>query len=222
MEKRVLKKFDDGENNSSTQESSLVRLCGKCLHPIRKGIRGHICNQTNLLKNITNLFPDKVKERVAIEVIKGKIDVSGNKNVHFATGGKSLKVDIHKAGDVKQQEVSHEHISRMKKRINLSQNQTLVLAEEIRAVHKNRKIVPSNLKRFLKEKNNEFEDIFEYENVDGEEVIYCSNVPEHIARVSQKRGHNQPKLIKIGIDGGQGSALISCCHCISFDHNKQT
>ena len=62
-------------------------LCGKCLHPLRKGCKGHICNQTNLLKNIANLLPEKVKARVANDVLKKKLEDSGNQEVTFSTGG---------------------------------------------------------------------------------------------------------------------------------------
>ena len=225
MEKLVLKKFEEnsGENVTSSTDTSgsgsSVKLCGKCLYPIKKGLRGHICNQTNLIKNITNLLPENVRERLASDVIKRKMNDLGDVHVNLSTGGKDLNLDIniHKAGDLKEQVISHEHISRMKKRMNLSQNQTLILAEELRAVHANRKIVPSNLKSFLREKNKEFADIFEFENVEGEEVIYCTNVPEHIKRVSQKRGHTEPKLIKVGLDGGQGTLKCAASYLYESD-----
>ena len=105
----------------------------------------------------------------------------------------------------------------MKKRMKLSQNQTLVLAEELRAAHKKKKVIPKNLKGFLKDRNAEFEDIFEYENVNGEDIIYCSNVPEHIARVSRKRGHTEPKLIKVGVDSGQGTLKCAASYLYESD-----
>jgi hypothetical protein len=112
-----------------------------------------MCNQTNLLKNISNILPKKVQERVASDIIKKKVDDSGDGEVTLATGAKPLKIDLHKAGaKISEPEISLEHISRMKKRLNLSQNQTLLLAEELRAAHSSMKIVPSHLKAFLKTK----------------------------------------------------------------------
>ena len=213
----VLKKFDENSENVPKPSGSHNRLCGNCLHPIKRGIRGHICNKTNLLNNLSNHLSENVQERVASEVIKQKIDEFGNQNINLATGGKSLKLDIHKAGDTIEQHISHEHINRMKKRMNLSQNQALILAQELRVASSNRKIIPSDLKSFLKEKNNEFLDIFEYENVDGEEVIFCSNVAEHISRISRKRGHSEPKLIKIGLDGGQGTLKCAASYLYESD-----
>ena len=102
--------------------------------------------------------------------------------------------------------------------MNLSQNQTLVLAEELRAVNSSRKVVASNLKQFLKKKNNELADIFEYEVVDGEEIIYCSDVPQHMVRVSRKRGHIEPKMTKIGLDGGQGT--LKCAASYLYDTDE--
>ena len=79
----------------------------------------------------------------------------------LATGVKPLKVDVHKVSDkMSEPEISLEHMNRMKKRLNLSKNQTLILAEESRAAHSSRKIVSSHLKAFLKDKIDQFEDIF--------------------------------------------------------------
>ena len=223
----VLKKFleEESENIGDTSAGSSNkpdRLCGKCLHPLRKGCKGHICNQTNLLKNIANLLPEKVKERVASDVLKRKLEDSDNQEVTFHTGGKPLKVGVHKAGDITEPQISHEQINRMKKRLNLSRNQTLTLAEELRAVHASRKLIPSNLKSFLKDKNSEFEDIFEFEQVNGEEVIFCSDVAEHSRRVSNKRGHNSPKLVKIGLDGGQGTLKCAATYLFESDSIFET
>ena len=55
--------------------------------------------------------------------------------------------------------------------MNLSQNQALILAEELRAVNSNRKVIPSTFKSYLEKKSKEMGDIFEFEVVDGEEVI---------------------------------------------------
>ena len=218
-----IKKFQREVDSSSLQNNispagSMHRLCGKCLHPIGRGVRGHICNPTNLLRNVTNLFSDRIQERVASDIIKKRLGDVTNNNISLATGGKELKLNIHKGGDTSEKQITHEEISRMKKRMNLSQNQTLVLAEELRAVNSSRKVVASNLKQFLKKKNNELADIFEYEVVDGEEIIYCSDVPQHMVRVSRKRGHIEPKMTKIGLDGGQGT--LKCAASYLYDTDE--
>lgn len=102
--------------------------------------------------------------------------------------------------------------------MNLSQNQALILAEELRVVNSNRKVIPSNFKSYLEKKSNEMADIFEFEVVDGEEVIYCSDVPEHMARVSRKLGHLEPKMVKIGLDGGQG--ILNCAASYLFESDE--
>ena len=91
------------------------------------------------------------------------------------------------------------------------------MAEEIRAVNSNRKIILSNLKTYLQERNNELVDIFEYEVVDGEEIIFCSDVPEHMARVSRKRGHVEPRMVKVGLDGGQGTLKCAVSYLFESD-----
>ena len=218
MENLVLKQFEEPlKENSSSESGSPERLCGKCLHLLRKGGRGHVCNQSSLLQNVKNILPEKLKDRVAADVIKDKLHATSSKNIEFATGAKTLKLEVNKAGDSSEVEISHEHINRMKKRMKLSQNQTLVLAEELRAVHKKKKVIPKNLKGFLKDRNAEFEDIFEFENVHGEDIIYCSNVPEHIVRVSRKRGHTEPKLIKVGVDSCQGTMKCAAFYLYESD-----
>lgn len=102
-EKLVLKQLEEetkADQSNSRENTTVYKLCGKCLHPIGKGLHGHVCNNTNLLKNISNLLPNKLQERVASEVIKQKIEDSGNKNINLCIGGKAIKIDIHKAGDI--------------------------------------------------------------------------------------------------------------------------
>ena len=56
-------KMETSDNYNPPKVTQMAeKLCGKCLHPLHKGIRGHMCNQTILLKNISNLLPRSKKE----------------------------------------------------------------------------------------------------------------------------------------------------------------
>ena len=64
------------EVNVKTSNIDVLPMCGKCLHPKGKGVRGHFCNQTSLLQNIENILSTHVQERIASKIMKEKLTES--------------------------------------------------------------------------------------------------------------------------------------------------
>ena len=97
MVKKILSEVPANKRGPSDTSKPLA-LCGKCLHPKRKGLRGHICNQTNLLQNIENFIPSQVQEKIESKIIKSKMkeNISKDDQVSLATGAKPLKLNFMK------------------------------------------------------------------------------------------------------------------------------
>ena len=95
----ILKKAHDPTIGEESKPNPPIRLCGNCLHPIYRGSRGHICNETNLLENISNFVPEKVQEKFAARVLKRKLGEGDEENVSLPTGGKAFKLKVDKSGD---------------------------------------------------------------------------------------------------------------------------
>ena len=53
-------------------------------------------------------------------------------------------------------------------------------------------------------------------------MIFCSDISEHAKRVSHKRGQSSPKLVKIGLDGGQGTLKCAASYLYNSDNIFET
>ena len=215
MVKHILKELRNPEPKG--ESSSLpIKLCGTCLHPIHRGKRGHVCNDTNLVKNLSNLLPDKVKEQIAGKVLKEKLSEGDKENIELATSSKPFNFKVDLKGDKQLRQFKAEDILRIKNRCNLSRKQTVALCEEIRYTQGKRKAVESNVKGAIHEKNIKFSKLFETEELkDGEQVIYCNDVEHFFKVVSEERGHSKPSFVKVGVDGGGGT--LKACVSLLYD-----
>ena len=223
-----------------------IMICSKCFAKIGKGLE-HDCSARGKVNNIQNILTPKSSQRFASRIISEQISANNSANnttPALSTFGK--KKPLAKDNCKKQITFSVEDISNMQVDVGLSTKQTLKIAEHLRSkpiedkggnAQTNRKILESNLRSKLREKNCQLDSLFEVrkanfvkidekkklrENFDRELVV-CNDLDELSRRIIKERDMEEGDLLfRVGMDGG-GGFLKVCLNVFDLkkDHSSE-
>lgn len=148
-------------------------------------------------------------EKVASVTLNKCAAASGSNVIQLTTIGRPMSVFVGPLPSAPAQ-VTHQDIKHIQTHAGMSQNQTMKMAEDLRMIGKNRKLIQPHLKKFLSDNNMLFDDLFDIVENSGMEGVFCNDVNELIKRVSERRGHDdEPVMFKLGLDSGRGSLKAS-------------
>lgn len=143
-----------------TIDSSPVRsskLCSKCLSEIYKG-KTHNCNHTTMKENIIDLsFESNTAEQICSSVIRSKIEENGQFPLTFKnTSGPNINLKLPE----KPKMFEFSDILNIKNNLNLSQNETHFLCQNIRQTLGARNSIEANMKDKLIALNKKLDNYF--------------------------------------------------------------
>jgi len=188
----------------SKEEVRIIQLCSKCLLPVEAELKNHECRQKNALEAIQLLkstaSPRSLK-RFACEIIKEHWNV--DEEVELNTGGRPLKVrKVGSDGDGEpSKKIAHETLDKIRVSANISVNQTLAIAKELRGALGSSAIEP-NFPEHIRMSNKRFNDFFKVASYDGKPFVYCSDLHGFLRAVEEHRNISDVAY-RVGTDMGR-------------------
>ena len=223
--KALLKAIKSTKTASGTPKS--FTICQNCCGQVPEGTLHAGCSKKDAAKNICDLIPFEVQERVANRVFSEKAKALGkNEPVTLKTGGRFRTVlpfsGASKTTSTKTNTtISHEDFHTLTQNAGLSQTQALKVSRDLRYIFKNRKLIERGLKKSFTEKNRENADLFCIEKIDDVTGVFCNDLPELLRRTAKKRKKLdfQGAKVHVGLDSGSGFLKCSVALLYPEDHS---
>ena len=157
----------------------------------------------------------KEKEQFVSSILKDLTNTHETNQLNLSQiAGRPVRVELFPQSSESLQ-IKPSHLSSIKNDLNLSDNQTLKLAKNIRVATMKRKAVGSGLSHYLVESKDTMKECFTLEECSftkgapSTPIIVCKNFPLLVKTIESNRNTDgRENDFKIGIDGGGGFLKI--------------
>lgn len=229
-------KVPRGRPRTLMRRAKLI-ICSKCLNTIKRGYR-HSCKNKERVGNLKRLSGspktiEKLTSSIILEKTRG-FDNKENISLSRQSGGHPIKLSLKSTSlfsSPNNPTISADFVSNLKTELNMSTNQSLKLASQLRNSLGPSLVQPlSQVKSLMLEKTHMFDQYFKCEMVNftcrskknstisPEYLVYCQDVPNFIAAIVNNRKYSADVklLLKIGLDSG-GQFLKVCMNIHDVD-----
>ena len=208
-------------DGSLSKKPKAIKLCTSCFAILMRGC-AHNCSKrmcaSNLRDMTDHLGTPTCKEKLSSNILSDIFASSGPSSTISLSrsAGRPLSIKRAESSTPNRHLFTLSDMSTIQTDLNLSNNQTIQLANHMRAATSDRNLIETKLKKSLELRNQRFEDFFslsvddflisENENTgkcifEKRSFIYCNDVKSFVSAVEMERNKTY-NYAKIGIDGG--------------------